>query len=902
MRQQLLSKSVWTVAAILSLATGLGAQKWSKTVQEIRDEACRKDDPAYRPLPLATHWFPEDGFSPENQLELIRQMHHILPAFSTPRWEATYYATKEIQEAAKLNLPITCISGQWPEMLYQDEAYLGIDAETVNGGHIFTGDKASASANPCLITKQGTVVPVLEPFGPETQVKLWQEVGQKWGGFWNLRNVQQMYSNPPRVVFISNNEPNSLVPKSRDLGDWDVDTSKRYQEIYIDEHKEGQKDPADFRRKVVGDGWIVRYCSLFSGFRNALTQPWGSKSVFVGFGAFGPSHFRRWQDWIGLTTTYGGQCRIDPWHFAWDGASPPFYLNALPAGGTDFTVLSPQMEAMNWVFMLEEVKKAKPDYWFELSVWDGYEPGNPSVCRRKWYDTQGQRYNSKRYGGMVQFGMWLMRPRAVREYRGKWDDTFMDYFLAVVEAVDRVYADPVLKEFWRKGQLVENSAKKHPYQNVVPDGYTDAQIKPEYGVGRYFLLTTSLDPHLPTDSPGYDVKNYVDTVWPVFALALVKGTPPKRQWLVYAHSPIQDTPNVEITIPGYANKITVNVGVAGSFWLVKEKKGTVTEIKRQNPHLASTTIKPGSAVLAPGAKRQFSAECLDQYGRPYAASVKWSTSGGGTIDVNGGYSTPVKKQTCHVIAKASGVSRSVEVHVTDLVAHWGFDEGKGWIAHDKTGNGHDGCLTNVSNKGDNLKPEWVEGKIGSALAFNQGFVAHQGDEIAYVDCDNSDDFTGGDSLTLTAWVEAKGPYPGQWIAAKGDYSNGNGYGLAVIDSRPWFYVDVVDANGVKTGHVVQAAGKLSADKMYHLAAVLSRDSIRLYVDGLPAERVRIDPPGAVVPSPPEYPFVIGKPSYYNEFFTEVQDMGGPFMGIIDDVRLYNRALTDEEVKKLANPK
>ena len=46
----------------------------------------------------------------------------------------------------------------------------------------------------------------------------------------------------------------------------------------------------------------------------------------------------------------------------------------------------------------------------------------------------------------------------------------------------------------------------------------------------------------------------------------------------------------------------------------------------------------------------------------------------------------------------------------DLVGLWRFDETSGTIAHDGSGNGHDGTL--IGN------PKWTAGRIGGALDFD----------------------------------------------------------------------------------------------------------------------------------------------------------------------------------------
>src|SRR5205823_6082993 len=136
------------------------------------------------------------------------------------------------------------------------------------------------------------------------------------------------------------------------------------------------------------------------------------------------------------------------------------------------------------------------------------------------------------YAGMVQFGMWLLRPRVVREFRGwqqPWDDG-RPYFMAIVDAVDRVHTDPLLREWWRTGQLVPNRAHKHLYQSDIPREYVNAD--------RWFLLDANVNPRFPWD-PTTEIA--------VFSLTLVKGTSPAREWLVYAHAPLGDRRNVLLT-------------------------------------------------------------------------------------------------------------------------------------------------------------------------------------------------------------------------------------------------------------------------------------------------------------------------------------------------------------------
>lgn len=482
------------------------------------------------PLPLAAHWntgWFSGGFDPEYQLAMIEKGHYLLPAFhlSAP-WEmdrdsrAGYYE-KSIKRAAALNLPITFISTQWERYLTVSQKYFMLPEQD----------------NPNVADNLGTILNKVSPFGPAA---LWNEVGRKWTSTPLVRKLQDWYPDPPQVFFVSNNEHSKLA--------WhEAEKSRRYLTAY------GPGRDGAFKRKVVGDGWVERYRALQDGMREGMSaHGWGRQSGFIAFDAIGTRAFGRWKDWLNYSLYTKG--RMEPWPLAWDGVSAPYYVQNR-GETTDHTVMSPQIEAMNWIFMLDEASRLNPDFRLEISTWDGYEPG-ATDDKRKFYRALGTEFSPKRYEGYVQFGMWLLRPRVVREFRNHLSKVTHDepYFLPVVNSVDRVHDNPVLKKFWRKGQLVANTNHKHPYQTNIPNEYKN--------VDRWFLLDNSLLPKRPWK---------LSTKIPVFAMALVTGEKPKREWLVYAHSPLKAYSGVKVLIPGYSS-IEMDVAPEGVFYHVVEKK------------------------------------------------------------------------------------------------------------------------------------------------------------------------------------------------------------------------------------------------------------------------------------------------------------------------------------------
>jgi hypothetical protein len=309
-------------------------------------------------------------------------------------------------------------------------------------------------------------------------------------------------------------------------------------------------------------GWIERYRALLRGVRSGLTNPtWQANSKFMGYNAFGSWVMGDISNWEDHALDYAGH--IDPGPEMWDGGAPSYYA-AINAGLTDYQVRSPQIGAMNYIFMQDQAASYNPQFWFNLSVWDGHVPRSP---KDSWatYSSQGQTFTPTRYSGFVQFGLWLTQPRLILDYRNYPDsyDEVSPYMQQVMAAVDRIYGSAELQAFWRKGELVPNPERPNPFNLSIP---------PEYqGVNRWFLLSTNLDPPDPWKLQNTEILAY--------AIARVIGTAPQRRWLVYAFSPLGDRPGVKIKIPGYAPGMEIPVTQGGSFYSVSESSGVVSVVR-----------------------------------------------------------------------------------------------------------------------------------------------------------------------------------------------------------------------------------------------------------------------------------------------------------------------------------
>ncbi|MHB8813052.1 MAG: hypothetical protein ACYDAE_07265 [Steroidobacteraceae bacterium] len=487
---------------------------------------------AEHPLPLAASWsmgLTPLGFSPAWQVEQIRHGQYLLPWFwlgvppltaaTDPGYatvgDALYYGSA-IGYLARHRLPLAFDMPPWELLLARVSPAF---AQTDAGG------------NPLRIS----------PFGP---IAPWYEAGRAWVRNPSLLQLQRLYPDPPLVLFISDNESHQITPDALHAP-YSVNASPQI----------------IARRRAIGDAWIARYKAMMRGLRDGLEAPgWRAHALSIGYDAFVTPAMGRWGGWGAYSLYVPG--RTEPWPYAWDGASVSYYVHNW-APDSDYTVWSPEIEAMNYVPVLAEVRRTEPDFWFEISTWDGQEPGQPSD-KRLFYANRGQTYSADRYGGMVQFGMWLLRPRVVRDFRGSLDDErvrFGPYFDRIMDAVGRVHRDPVLREFWQHGHLVPNPVGGHPYE---------AALTPELASRpRWFLLDSPANPPRPWE---------LTTPLAVYALALVRGHAPHREWLVYAFSPLAHAEIVSVRIPG-GPEVVVKAAQGGAFTRIAE--GTLLPVGRE---------------------------------------------------------------------------------------------------------------------------------------------------------------------------------------------------------------------------------------------------------------------------------------------------------------------------------
>ncbi len=211
-------------------------------------------------------------------------------------------------------------------------------------------------------------------------------------------------------------------------------------------------------------------------------------------------------------------------------------------------------------------------------------------------------------------------------------------------------------------------------------------------------------------------------------------------------------------------------------------------------------------------------------------------------------------------------SSSSSTLANGLVAHWDFNEASGNVAGDATGH-HSATLNNAN--GD----QWQGGQTGGALNFDgsndYGTVA---DSAAL-------DIT--DTLTLSTWVKADSFDYWDGLINKGSYSIP--YGLDLTnDGRLIFQTNYGFSSGER---VFTSNASLNQGQWQHVAVTYDGSNVRFYIDG----QLDSTQSANLTFETNNESLILGADFTANAHFD----------GAMDDARIYNRALNENEVEELA---
>jgi len=230
-------------------------------------------------------------------------------------------------------------------------------------------------------------------------------------------------------------------------------------------------------------------------------------------------------------------------------------------------------------------------------------------------------------------------------------------------------------------------------------------------------------------------------------------------------------------------------------------------------------------------------------------------------------------------ATHSWIQEQLEPDLSDpnsgLAAHWKLDEGTGLIAYDSAGD-NDGVIFGA---------QWVTGQLGGALSFD-GVDDHILGSTSPFDFEDS-------VFSVCAWFRTSAS--SFEILSEGGYADGWSVGDAGGTNPGAIKVTLKRGGSTADAYSAVTANIYNDDTWHHLAAVVTtstsdplQNAATIYVDGSP---VSITEQKFTAYTASDAVWLVGAPRSQPDYFS----------GVLDDIRVYSRALSAAEVSQLYGP-
>jgi hypothetical protein len=220
-----------------------------------------------------------------------------------------------------------------------------------------------------------------------------------------------------------------------------------------------------------------------------------------------------------------------------------------------------------------------------------------------------------------------------------------------------------------------------------------------------------------------------------------------------------------------------------------------------------------------------------------------------------------------------GIQQNAHADLKDgLVAHWSFDDCR---ATDNSGNGHDGTIQNNVTCVDGIKSKALHLQ-------GSGYVSSEGGHILIPKID----FSKMPEYSMCLWVKEEGmtSADGNGYISFGDFTGGS---LGIVHSGNTLRYG--NYGGKEQEMVTIPFPETDLNKFVYHCLSYNSGKLTAYKDGISLATI----PYQTIISGDNA--AIGRSWWYNGGAT-----GTRFIGIMDDVRIYNRALTEAEVLELYN--
>lgn len=201
-----------------------------------------------------------------------------------------------------------------------------------------------------------------------------------------------------------------------------------------------------------------------------------------------------------------------------------------------------------------------------------------------------------------------------------------------------------------------------------------------------------------------------------------------------------------------------------------------------------------------------------------------------------------------------------------LIGHWGFDAATGTIAYDESGNGNNGTLS-CAGTGCSL-PQWTTGKVGGAL----NFISPSPSVYSRVLIPST--VPTSSQITVTAWYKWNGDTGDDRIINRGWCSS-----MGWLMHRTYGF-GVNNGTGCSAQYLASFGG-VTQGQWTFLAGVFDGSTVYAYKNGI------------LTATSTSSGVNLGLNNY-------AIDMMSQDNGLLDDVRIYNRALSAGDIGELYN--
>lgn len=229
--------------------------------------------------------------------------------------------------------------------------------------------------------------------------------------------------------------------------------------------------------------------------------------------------------------------------------------------------------------------------------------------------------------------------------------------------------------------------------------------------------------------------------------------------------------------------------------------------------------------------------------------------------------------SCSLLGLMAASSSFSKIDPQTIIGLWLLDEGGGELAKDASGKGHDGEFIG-------LKPTWVEGKFGKAFEFDGQddavlFNAEERPEHAFI-------FHQPTDATFVFWVKRLTLPHVAIFWTRGDVSDKGRFNVYAGAGENFGFTYKSD-DGTPHG-IFSRTVDLPFKEWTHIAITRKGNSYIAYKDGIRADRA-VDPE-------PDLPTA--------RRWIASGRAGFRFNGLLDEIGVFNAALSEEDINKIMN--